>query len=156
MALSSPRRGNGIYEPVADINVTPLVDVMLVLLIVFMITAPLLAAGMRVELPQAKSAQPLDPKEPVIVTVAKDGKIYLGHDEIAAVDLPLAIRARLGDDRTRAIHLRGDHEVVYGEIVAVMDRLAQNGLTKIALIANAQREPRSADSPASLTDPTIR
>jgi biopolymer transport protein TolR len=149
MAISSPRRGNGLYEPVADINVTPLVDVMLVLLIVFMITAPLLAAGMRVDLPQAKSAQPLDPKEPVIVTVAKDGKIYLGQDAVTVDELPGAVRARLGDDRTRAIHVRGDREVVYGDIVAIMDRLAQNGLVKIALVANARNEPppRPADPP---------
>jgi biopolymer transport protein ExbD/biopolymer transport protein TolR len=149
MAIGSPRRGNGLYEPVADINVTPLVDVMLVLLIVFMITAPLLAAGMRVDLPQARSAQPLDPKEPVIVTVAKDGKIYLGQDPISVEELPRAVRARLAGDQTRAIHVRGDREVVYGDIVGIMDRLAQNGLVKIALVANARGEPppRPPDPP---------
>jgi biopolymer transport protein TolR len=150
MPISSPRRGNGLYVPVSDINVTPLVDVMLVLLIVFMITAPLLATGMRVNLPQAKSSEPLDPREPVIVTVAKDGKIYLGQDQITIDELPSAVRTRLGSDPDRTIQVRGDREAVYGDMIAIMDRLARVGLVKIALAANAQNQPtpRPADPPA--------
>jgi biopolymer transport protein ExbD/biopolymer transport protein TolR len=137
-----------IYEPLAEINVTPFVDVMLVLLIVFMITAPMLAAGMRVDLPQAKSAQPLNPKEPVIITVRKDGKLYLGREELSPGQVADAVRARLGDDRERAIHLRGDREVAYGDIVAIVDQLAANGLLKVALLANARGEDRlSASKP---------
>ena len=150
MAISSPRRGNGIYVPVSDLNVTPLVDVMLVLLIVFMITAPLLATGMRVNLPQAKSSEPLDPREPVIVTVAKDGTIYVGQDPTTIEQLASAVRARLGHDKDRTIHVRGDREAVYGDMIAIMDRLAQVGLVKIALVANAQNQPalHPADPPA--------
>jgi biopolymer transport protein ExbD/biopolymer transport protein TolR len=150
MAISSPRRGNGLYVPVSDINVTPLVDVMLVLLIVFMITAPLLATGMRVNLPRAKSSEPLDPKEPVIVTVAKDGKIFVGQDPITIDELPSAVRAKLGNDPGRTIHVRGDREAVYGDMIAIMDRLAQVGLVKIALVANARNQPAPgpADPPA--------
>ena len=150
MAISSPRRGNGLYVPLADINVTPLVDVMLVLLIVFMITAPLLATGMRIDLPQAKSSEPLDPKEPVIVTVVKDGKIYLGQDQITIDELPSAVRAKLGNDPSRTIHVRGDRDAAYGDMIAIMDRLAQVGLVKIALVANARNQPaapRPADPP---------
>ena len=141
MALSSPKRGGGLYEPLADINVTPLVDVMLVLLIVFMITAPLLATGMRVNLPQAKSSEPLDPKEPIIVTVAKDGKIYLGQDPVTIDELPSAVRAKIGNDPDRTVHVRGDREAVYGDMISIMDRLAQVGLVKIALVANARNQP---------------
>jgi biopolymer transport protein ExbD len=141
MAISSPRRGHGLYEPVSDINVTPLVDVMLVLLIVFMITAPLLATGMRVNLPQAKSSEPLDPREPVIVTVAKDGRIYLGQDPTTIEQLAADVRARLGNDKDRTIQVRGDHEAVYGDMIAIMDRLAQVGLVKIALVANVRNQP---------------
>jgi biopolymer transport protein ExbD len=150
MAINSPRRGNGLYVPVSDINVTPLVDVMLVLLIVFMITAPLLATGMRVNLPQAKSSEPLDPREPVVVTVAKDGRIYLGEDATPIEQLAGAVRARLGNDKDRAIQLRGDRDVVYGDMIAIMDRLAQVGLVKIALVANGRNEPapHPADPPA--------
>jgi biopolymer transport protein ExbD len=142
MAIISVRRGGGRYEPVADINITPLVDVMLVLLIVFMITAPMLAAGMFVDLPRAKSARPLDPREPVIVTVAKDGRLYVGRDEVARDGLTQAVRAKLGDDQSRMIYVRGDRDVIYGEIVGVMDQLALSGLAKIALVANATSAAR--------------
>ena len=124
------------HQPIAEINVTPLVDVMLVLLIVFMITAPLLAAGLRIDLPQAKAALPQNPKEPVVVTIGRDGLILLGRDPLPREALGAAVKAKLAGD-TRAIHLRGDREVPYGDIVAVMDHLAANGLTRIALLANA-------------------
>jgi biopolymer transport protein TolR len=137
MAIISPRRGGGRYEPVADINITPFVDVVLVLLIVFMITAPMLAAGMLVDLPKAKSARPLDPREPVIITIAKDGKLYVGRDEVSRAALTTAVRAKMGDDQNRQIYVRGDRDVIYGEIIAVMDQLALNGLVKMALVANA-------------------
>jgi biopolymer transport protein ExbD len=137
MPIISPKRGGGRYEPVADINITPFVDVMLVLLIVFMITAPMLAAGMLVDLPKAKSARPLDPREPVIITIAKDGTLYVGRDEVSRAALTTAVRAKLGDDQNRQIYVRGDRDVIYGEIIAVMDQLALNGLVKMALVANA-------------------
>jgi biopolymer transport protein ExbD/biopolymer transport protein TolR len=137
MPIISPKRGGGRYDPVADINITPFVDVMLVLLIVFMITAPMLAAGMLVDLPKAKSAQPLDPREPVIITIAKDGKLYVGRDEVSRATLTAAVRAKMGNDLSRQIYVRGDRDVIYGEIIAVMYQLALNGLVKMALVANA-------------------
>lgn len=137
-SVSSKR---ALYEPLAEINVTPLVDVMLVLLIVFMITAPMLAAGMKVELPQAQAVEPLDPKEPVVITVQKDGKLFFGRDAVERTAILLKLREAIGDDRTRAIHLRGDRDVAYGEMVSVMDRLAAGGFTRIALLANVQTSP---------------
>ncbi len=131
------RRTRGRHQPLAEINVTPLVDVMLVLLIVFMITAPLLAAGLRVDLPQARAALPQNPKEPVVVTIGRDGLLMLGRDPVQREALAAAVKDRLAGDM-RPIHLRGDREVPYGEIVALMDHLAANGLTRIALLANAQ------------------
>ena len=130
-----------LYEPLAEINVTPLVDVMLVLLIVFMITAPMLAAGMKVELPQAQAIAPLNPKQPVIITMEKDGKLYLGHEAVAPEVIVAKVEQTVGDDRARAIHLRGDRDVAYGEMVSLMDRLAAAGFVKIALLANAQGSP---------------
>jgi biopolymer transport protein TolR len=151
MLISAPKRGGGLYEPVSDINVTPLVDVMLVLLIIFMITAPMLVAGMRVDLPQAKAAQPLDPKQPIIVTVTKEGKVFLGHDEISREQLAGEIRTKTAGDANRLIHLRGDRDAVYGEIVGVLDELTRNGLVKIALIANSRIDAPSqpASSPTA-------
>ncbi|MFI5011247.1 MAG: ExbD/TolR family protein [Hyphomicrobiales bacterium] len=147
MAQAADKTGNSLYQPLAEINVTPLVDVMLVLLIVFMITAPLLATGMRVDLPQAK-AVPVDPQQPVIVTVRKDGTTFLGSDELPHDDLAAAIRSKLGDDKAVLIHLRGDREASYGQVVAVMDELARSGFAKIALITTTQGQGTDRSSAA--------
>ncbi|HTO80173.1 MAG TPA: biopolymer transporter ExbD [Methylocystis sp.] len=128
-----------LYQPLAEINVTPLVDVMLVLLIIFMITAPLLAKGVKVNLPQAKAAVPLNQKDPIMVTVGKDGKISLGADEVSPEALIDGVRAMMGDDTSRVVHVRGDTEAVYGQVVAVMDKLATNGITHIAIMTNSRK-----------------
>ena len=124
------------YRPLAEINVTPMVDVMLVLLIIFMVTAPLLSTGMKVNLPQAKSAMPLNPKEPIIVSIGKDGRIALGADEVAPEQLVELVRIRLGSDPTQAVHLRGDRETTYGQVVQVMDRLIAGGITRLAMVTD--------------------
>ena len=133
----------GIYEPVADINVTPLVDVMLVLLIVFMVTAPMLASGMKVSLPKATSSKPLEPKNPIILTVQKDGQLYLGAEAIPIDHVTAAVDRATGDDHNQAIHLRGDRDVAYGKMVSVMDRLASAGYGRIALIASGTNAPEN-------------
>ncbi|MGO4869726.1 MAG: ExbD/TolR family protein [Roseiarcus sp.] len=151
MALGpSPKSGARLYQPLADINVTPLVDVMLVLLIVFMITAPMLAAGVKINLPQAKSAQPMKPREPVTITISKEGKIFLNADEVAKELLVDSVRAKLAGDEDTAIRLRGDTEAEYGQIIGVLDLLASNGLTKIAIMS----ENRPAATPAPSVQPT--
>ncbi len=134
--MMHPKGGNGLYRPLAEINVTPLVDVMLVLLIIFMVTAPMLASGMKVNLPQAKQVQPLDPKAPIIITVGKDSSLSLGSDPVEREKLIDAIHEKLGSDISQIIHLRGDKEAAYGEVVAIMDLLATNGLTHIAIVAD--------------------
>lgn len=145
MALPSRfKNGNDLYQPLADINVTPLVDVMLVLLIIFMVTAPLLAKGVKVNLPQASAAQPLNQKDPIVVTVGKDGAVSLGADSVTTDALIDGIRAMMGEDRTRVVHVRGDSEAVYGEVVAVMDKLATNGITHIAIMTNSRSKTGSA------------
>ena len=133
-----------IYEPLADINVTPLVDVMLVLLIVFMVTAPMLASGMKVSLPEATSSKPLEPKSHIILTVQKDGQLYLGAEPIPIDHVTAAVDHAAGDDHNRAIHLRGNRDVAYGEMVSGTDRLANAGYGKIALIASGTSDPANA------------
>ena len=83
MAMKPRKIGEGLYQPLAEINVTPLVDVMLVLLIIFMVTAPMLASGIKVNLPKAQTAQPLEAKDPVVVVVAKDGAVSVGKDSVS-------------------------------------------------------------------------
>jgi biopolymer transport protein ExbD/biopolymer transport protein TolR len=122
---------------------------MLVLLIIFMVTAPMLATGLKVNLPQAKQAAPLNPNEPIVVTIGKDGQISLGSDAIDKSALIEAIRAKLGDDDSRVIHIRSDKEVPFGDVVAVLDLLAANGLTKIAIVAQAKKSDAPASPPAA-------
>lgn len=140
MAFFLSDRGRpGFFRPQAEINVTPLVDVMLVLLIIFMVTAPLLTAGMKVQLPQARAARPLDPKEPVVVVVGRDGQLAVGDEKVAAADFVPLVRLKLGDDINRVVHLRGDKEVAYGRMVEVLDQLASNGITHIAIVTDAAK-----------------
>jgi len=131
-------RGAGGFRPMAEINVTPMVDVMLVLLIILMVTAPMMAAGMKVELPQARTAKLLNPQEPIVVTIAKGGRLTLGPDEIPAERMVEVIRARVNGDLAHVIHLRGDKEAAIGDMVGLMDLLAANGMTHIAILSKRQ------------------
>lgn len=139
MAFSPIRpRRPGLHRPLADINVTPLVDVMLVLLVVFMVTAPMLAAGLKVNLPQARAATPLPPKAPVVVTVERGGGVAVGTEPVARDRLVDRVRAELGDDADRVVRVRGDREASYGAVVEIIDLLASGGLTRLALVARTR------------------
>ena len=105
---------------------------------------------MKVDLPQAKAAQPLNPREPIVVVVGKDGKIALGTDVVASADLVQLVRAKIGDETSRVVHLRGDKEVAYGEVMAVMDQLATNGITHIAMVTESgKKQPPSQPAVAA-------
>ena len=146
-SASGPSRP-GVFRPQSEINVTPLVDVMLVFLIIFMVTAPLLTAGMKVQLPQAQAARPLDPKEPVVVVVGRDGQLAVGDEKVVAADLIQLVKLKLGDDVARVIHLRGDKDVAYGRMVEVLDQLASNGITHIAIVTDAAKSGAGETSKA--------
>jgi biopolymer transport protein ExbD len=135
--LSSSRPGS--YRPSAEINVTPLVDVMLVLLVVFMVTAPLLAAGLKLDLPRASTAKPLDPKEPVVVSVDRDGRIAVDQTPVAREELAAAVLAKIAEGE-RAVRVRGDRDLAYGEMVGIVDLIAAAGVRRIALVT----EPKAA------------
>jgi biopolymer transport protein ExbD len=116
----------------ADINVTPFIDVMLVLLTIFMVTAPMLASGMKVDLPAAASATPVKEQKPVIVAIAADGVISVGKTPVAIADLVTTIQHDLaGEDRL--IQVRADRATVYGNVAGVLDALSAGGLTKFVL-----------------------
>lgn len=151
MAFASSHRPQrpGAHRPLADINVTPLVDVMLVLLIVFMVTAPMLAAGLKVNLPQARTAQPLPPKEPIVVTVKAGGEVALGVDPIEREHLAGIVKARLGGDPARVVQVKGDRDAPYGEVVGVIDLLSAGGIARIALTTDKARRAAAALPPGS-------
>jgi len=147
MAIKPRKVGEGLYQPLAEINVTPLVDVMLVLLIIFMVTAPLLASGIKVNLPSARTAEPLEAKDPVVVVVARDGAVSVGKDQVARDQLAATVKMRLGDSNG-IVQLRGDRDAAYGDVVAVMDDLAASGVTRIAIVSSGRHAAPAPPPPA--------
>ncbi len=147
MAMKPRKIAEGLYQPLAEINVTPLVDVMLVLLIIFMVTAPMLATGIKVNLPGARTAEPLAAKDPVVVAVARDGSVSVGAGPVARDALAAAVRAKLGQSNG-VVQLRGDRDAAYGDVVAVMDDLAANGMTRIAIVTGSRRSAVPSEAPA--------
>jgi biopolymer transport protein TolR len=139
MAISAteeaPRRGaRRRRRPMAEINVTPFVDVMLVLLIVFMVTAPLLTVGVTVDLPETASSPLPGQDEPLTVSVSRDGAVFLQDSEIDLPDLGprlLAITERRPDTR---IFVRGDKVIDYGRVMEVVGAIHSAGFTRVALV----------------------
>ena len=129
-----PRRR---HSPMAEINVTPFVDVMLVLLIIFMVSAPLLTVGVPVDLPKA-NAEPLSSDtEPLSVTVRADGQIYLQEVEVSAEDLSAKLQAIVAGDPEKRVIVRGDEQAGYGTVAAVFARLKGAGIGHVLLQTNA-------------------
>jgi biopolymer transport protein TolR len=128
------RRHKQRSRPMSEINVTPFVDVMLVLLIVFMVSAPLLTAGVPVDLPQAQ-AKPLTVDKPPITVSVKDGKVYLQDDEVAVDQLVSKLTAIAKDGLDERIYVRGDKAASYGEIMKVMGTISGAGFTHLGLVA---------------------
>ena len=146
VGMQGKGKGRARYRPLAEINVTPMVDVMLVLLIIFMVTAPLLTSGVPVDLPKV-SAKPINSDaEPLTVSVNAEGKIYLQDQVLELPDLVAKLQAISKDNNERRIFVRGDKTVSYGTILQVMGTITEGGFTKVALLA---------EQPATGTTPSI-
>jgi biopolymer transport protein TolR len=122
------------HMPMAEINVTPFVDVMLVLLIVFMITAPLLTVGVPIDLPETQAKQLEGDSEPITVSIRADGKIYLQDAEVDADKLVATLQAIARNGLNERVFVRGDRSADYGTIMRVMGRLNSAGYKKIGLV----------------------
>jgi biopolymer transport protein TolR len=122
-------------KPMSDINVTPFVDVMLVLLIVFMVTAPLLSAGVPVDLPEAQAKPLALEKEPITVTVDTTGKVFIKDDEVDLDQLVPRLTALAVNGLDERIYVRGDKEASYGTIMRVMGTINAAGFKHIGLVA---------------------
>ena len=131
------QRGRGRRAPMAEINVTPLVDVMLVLLIIFMVTAPLMTAGVPVDLPDSR-AKPLDQEQqPVEISIERDGTLHVDKDEVTEDMLPdvLSQVAQKGEGgKPPQVFLRADRGLDYGKVMRVMGELNHAGLNRVALL----------------------
>ena len=124
----------------SEINVTPFVDVMLVLLIVFMVTAPLLTVGIPVDLPKVKASALTDQKDPLEITVKIGGEIYLGESEVDVENLIPRLNAITELNKEARIYVRGDRVVAYGRIMEIMSLVNSAGYTKVALVTQNPAE----------------
>jgi biopolymer transport protein TolR len=123
----------------SEINVTPFVDVMLVLLIVFMVTAPLLTAGVPIDLPQTRARLLGQDREPLAVSIDNAGKVFLQNTEIAVNELVPKLMAISENGYAQRIFVRGDRTVDYGKVMEVMGLLNSAGFTRIGLVTESQR-----------------
>ncbi len=144
MAFSLGNGGDD--DPVlADINVTPLVDVMLVLLIIFMIAAPMLHQGVEVALPRANATNlPMRVEDPLVVSVDRDGNVYLQDSQVATEDLVDRVSDQIKARGDESVFLKGDREVPYGKVIEVLDILHRGGIVRVGMIT--ERPPQEGRS----------
>ena len=128
------------YKQMSEINVTPFVDVMLVLLIVFMVTAPLLTVGIPVDLPKVKSYALTDQKDPLEVTVKLDGTIFIGESEVLIENLITRLNLITEQNTDTRIYVRGDRIIAYGRIMEIMSLINVAGYKKVALVTQNPKE----------------
>jgi len=123
------------HQAMSEINVTPFVDVMLVLLIVFMVTAPLLTVGVPLDLPKTKSQTVQGNDEPLVISIDKDGRVFLEDLEIGLDNLVAKLQAVTGAKADQRIFVRGDRDVNYGRVLQVMGEISDAGFTRVAMVS---------------------
>ncbi|MEK9968599.1 MAG: ExbD/TolR family protein [Ferrovibrio sp.] len=127
--------GLGIYKPMSDINVTPFVDVMLVLLIIFMVAAPLMMVGVPLQLPKTTATKVTPPKEPLVVSIDKDGKLFIRKEPVEHGQLVARLIELRSSEANTVIYVRGDKSLEYGRIMDLMGLVGEAGFGKISLVA---------------------
>jgi biopolymer transport protein TolR len=136
MDASSQREGTTI----AQINVTPLVDVMLVLLVIFMVTAPIIQQGVQVNLPQARTNPIPGTEEPLVVTINKNGRIYLNDNAVSLTELGQKLRAIKKLKADKQVNLRADQDVRYGTVMKTIAEIKQAGIEKLGMVTRPASE----------------
>jgi biopolymer transport protein ExbD len=140
MAMSLPpsgEAGEDRYAPLAEINVTPMVDVMLVLLVIFMVTAPLLMVGVPLDLPKTKAAAITAPKQPIILSLNRNGELFIGDDRVPPGELEDRLAALAAEDPTRIVYVRGDKTITYAQLMDMLGQVNRAGFAKVSLVAAA-------------------
>jgi biopolymer transport protein ExbD len=142
MAVPLPPSGDAgedRYQPLAEINVTPMVDVMLVLLIIFMVTAPLLTVGVPLNLPKTTAAELQQPKEPIVLSLDREGGTFIGNEPVAATDLRDRLARLAAEDPERIVYVRGDREISYAQLMDALGLVNTAGFTKVSLLAEGAK-----------------
>lgn len=123
----------------ADINITPLVDVVLVLLVMFMVTAPILQSGIDVAVPKTKTVKEIT-EERLVISIDKQQRVFLGNDPININQIPQKLREKIRDPKGQAIFLRADENVPFGAFATVMDAVKQSGITNVSIVTQPLNE----------------
>src|ERR1700688_2200585 len=131
MAFTSP--DGRTQTALADINITPLVDVVLVLIIIFMVTAPVLQSGIEVSVPKTRTVKEIT-EERIVITINKDQRVFLGNDAVNINQIADNIRHRVRDPRSQFIFVRADENVPFGAFATVMDAVKQSGITNVSIV----------------------
>jgi biopolymer transport protein TolR len=139
MAFTTPQGRTS--TSLSEINVTPLVDVMLVLLIIFMVTAPMLQTGIDVELPETKNVKDVNPEERIIISISREGTIYYGSEAIEFSTIPDHLKKDAKGPKDY-IFLRADKDVKWNSIISVLDKIRGAGFTEIKLVIKPFKEPQ--------------
>jgi biopolymer transport protein TolR len=127
--------GEDRYQPMAEINVTPMVDVMLVLLVIFMVTAPLLTVGVPLDLPKTSAARLVQPQEPLVLSLDREGGTFIGNERVEPGDLKDRLARLAADDPDRIVYVRGDRTILYARLMEVLGLVNSAGFTKVSLLA---------------------
>ena len=135
--LPSGEAGEDRYAPLAEINVTPMVDVMLVLLVIFMVTAPLLTVGVPLDLPKTRAATIAEPKPPVILSLNREGEVFIANERIELGDLDQRLAELATEDPSRIVYVRGDQTIRYAQLMDALGRVNRAGFAKVSLVAEA-------------------
>ncbi|HUJ96659.1 MAG TPA: protein TolR [Stellaceae bacterium] len=138
--INNGGNGRARYKPMSEINVTPMVDVMLVLLVIFMVAAPLLTVGVPVDLPQTKAPAINEQKEPLVITVNAEGKLFLQNSEIGDDQLVARLQAITKNNPDADIYVRGDRAINYGRVMEVMGMVSAAGFNKVSLVTEQARD----------------
>jgi biopolymer transport protein TolR len=137
-------------QPMSEINVTPMVDVMLVLLVIFILTAPLLASSIKLELPKTDAAKPVDAPQFVTLVVDKTGQFFLGDKPVSPDQLKGSLAQTAGQNPDTEVQLRADEAVPYGKVVEVMGIAQKAGLNRIGFVADTPAPPLATSVPAAM------
>jgi biopolymer transport protein TolR len=131
----------GGYRPVAEINITPMVDVMLVLLIIFMVAAPLMVAGVPLELPNTSAAKVSQTKKPMVVSLTADGKLFVRDEEIPRAGLVAKLKSIRAAEGDSVVYVRSDRKNAYGDVMEILGRVGEGGYGRVSLLS--QPSPKS-------------
>ncbi len=133
MAMTMGDNGGRGHRALADINITPFVDVVLVLLIIFMLTAPILQSGIEVEVPKTKTVKEIT-EERLVISIDRKQRVYFGNDPININEIASTLQRKVRDPERQSIFIRADQDVPFGAFATVMDAVKQSGITNVSIV----------------------